>query len=538
MNRKKFEYLLLVFYAAVIVFAFITGKNRNCLVADRTDYSDALKIQAEYFTEENEYVYRYTLPESNVDGKSIAVNTSHMRSEVFIGEEKVYECIAEETSKSTGYRWNFISLYEKDTGKTVTVRQISPYSIIKPEKLIYYGDTESIYREIVYNDAMRLIVSVIVFLTGFLLFLYSVFVIRLEYDDATPVFFAVLSMVLSLWTVSGSKTAALVFKDSLACTMINQYSLMILPLICLQFMRQIYTCKESKIWDAAYYTGSLIVIIRAVLDVTAAAELRETLIITQAYFILIAAIGLAVGIYEYLKNRTSYLMKMNVVCIIGVLAAALLELIMFRFFGKDRIYGIFCFMIYLFLMTINVIKHSMQMSMRANEAEIYKNLAYTDELTGVYNRTAFRNDLDKQKIKDENSETVKINPMVIFMFDLNDLKKCNDQLGHEKGDEYIISVSGIISDVFGIEGRCYRIGGDEFSVLMPVKSKNEIENKINIIHRRVLAANKRKFVVKMSVSAGYALFDPDEDEDLDATLKRADKMMYENKRKYKEGISV
>jgi diguanylate cyclase (GGDEF)-like protein len=64
---------------------------------------------------------------------------------------------------------------------------------------------------------------------------------------------------------------------------------------------------------------------------------------------------------------------------------------------------------------------------------------------------------------------------VIVTFDLNNLKQCNDQYGHRVGDEYIINAAHIIEDNFERYGKCYRIGGDEFCVIMPDAKENSIE---------------------------------------------------------------
>ena len=56
------------------------------------------------------------------------------------------------------------------------------------------------------------------------------------------------------------------------------------------------------------------------------------------------------------------------------------------------------------------------------------------------------------------------------MFDLNDLKKCNDTYGHDYGDQYIMMASEILKKLFALDGKCYRIGGDEFCALVPYAS--------------------------------------------------------------------
>ena len=120
------------------------------------------------------------------------------------------------------------------------------------------------------------------------------------------------------------------------------------------------------------------------------------------------------------------------------------------------------------------------------------------------------------------------------MFDLNDLKKCNDNFGHEYGDCYITMVSDIIKEVFGTDGKCYRIGGDEFCSIMDYTSQEDIENKYNHFVEAIQKKNEQEFVVPVSVAVGYAIYDPNIDKSLEETLKRADAMMYQNKQKIKQ----
>ena len=72
---------------------------------------------------------------------------------------------------------------------------------------------------------------------------------------------------------------------------------------------------------------------------------------------------------------------------------------------------------------------------------------------------------------------------MIIVFDLNDLKKCNDKNGHMVGDEYIVASSKIIKKTFMEYGRVYRIGGDEFCVLMP---NIELENGKELLKKNVV----------------------------------------------------
>lgn len=96
-------------------------------------------------------------------------------------------------------------------------------------------------------------------------------------------------------------------------------------------------------------------------------------------------------------------------------------------------------------------------------------------------------DLEKRMAPDELNEGGKILPTVIFMFDLNDLKKCNDTFGHDYGDRYIKMAAESLKKIFAGEGRCYRIGGDEFCAWAPYASLDDINEKLQALERDIQA---------------------------------------------------
>jgi diguanylate cyclase (GGDEF) domain len=188
-------------------------------------------------------------------------------------------------------------------------------------------------------------------------------------------------------------------------------------------------------------------------------------------------------------------------------------------------------------MGLSSVKKSHKMLEQAKESELYRKLAFVDELTGVYNRTAFKRDLNSCLVTDEKTQEQKILPTVLYMFDLNDLKKCNDNFGHEYGDQYIQMISSGIRKIFESDGNCYRIGGDEFCVITPFTSKTAISERLKCLNAYVAEKRKLDFVVPISVAAGYAVYDPEIDATLEDTMRRADDMMYQDKQAQKRAKS-
>ena len=162
---------------------------------------------------------------------------------------------------------------------------------------------------------------------------------------------------------------------------------------------------------------------------------------------------------------------------------------------------------------------------KLREMEIKAEL-FRDALTGVKNKSAYRNTESKTDalIKENICEDFSI-----FVFDLNDLKKINDNLGHDEGDKYIRAGSSFICNTFK-HSPVFRIGGDEFAAILTGSDFDIREELKNSIKEQV-ESNKRNGGVVIAVgSADYA---SGHDTCLLDVFKRADKEMYEDKHRLK-----
>ncbi len=156
----------------------------------------------------------------------------------------------------------------------------------------------------------------------------------------------------------------------------------------------------------------------------------------------------------------------------------------------------------------------------------------TDELTGLLNRRGFKSFAQHQL---ELAKKIK-KGFYLFYCDLNDMKKINDKFGHYTGDWVLKELSNILKNSFRKTDIIARVGGDEFIVLAP----EAIPESLNVMLNR-LNANIDKFNVsnnshKISLSIGYAYFNPDESKTLDEIIEIADKKMYEEKIKLKNKV--
>lgn len=88
-------------------------------------------------------------------------------------------------------------------------------------------------------------------------------------------------------------------------------------------------------------------------------------------------------------------------------------------------------------------------------------LAVRDPLTGLLNRRSLDEALATHAREDAGTE------LTCFVIDIDHFKRFNDEFGHDAGDTVLQTVSGVLTDIVGERGTCYRFGGEEFAVLLP-----------------------------------------------------------------------
>ena len=161
-------------------------------------------------------------------------------------------------------------------------------------------------------------------------------------------------------------------------------------------------------------------------------------------------------------------------------------------------------------------------------------LANRDSLTGVQSKTAYDTFVAflNERIAQEPI------PFGLVMIDLNYLKDTNDNYGHDAGDTALISLAHTICLTFK-HSPVYRVGGDEFIVVLRGEDFANHEALIKEFKERMAAIYQNQNLPnqeRISAAIGYSEFDSKKDKCVDDVFKRADKEMYQNKKKMKETI--
>ena len=151
---------------------------------------------------------------------------------------------------------------------------------------------------------------------------------------------------------------------------------------------------------------------------------------------------------------------------------------------------------------------------RKKQQAYLEKLSYRDMLTGLYNRNRYIERLEAYKqVQDQQIGAIYI--------DLNGLKKVNDEQGHRAGDELIVRAAGTIAGIFAEDA--YRVGGDEFVVILLDVSREDFARKTEQLHRQM-----QKNGVDASIGGVWQA----STENLEDLLRWADENMYREKKRY------
>lgn len=146
-------------------------------------------------------------------------------------------------------------------------------------------------------------------------------------------------------------------------------------------------------------------------------------------------------------------------------------------------------------------------------------LSFHDQLTGLYNRRYFEEELDRLDVK-------RNLPLSIIMADVNGLKLVNDAFGHTMGDKLLVASANIIKSVCRKDDIISRIGGDEMVVLLPNTGKNQAYKIIERIREIALDSKFDDFDISISFGVSTKI---EKDQEMETVYKEAEDNMYKNK---------
>jgi two-component system, cell cycle response regulator len=177
--------------------------------------------------------------------------------------------------------------------------------------------------------------------------------------------------------------------------------------------------------------------------------------------------------------------------------------------------------------------HEMMLRIRhVHLQERLREMSNSDELTGLYNRRGFYA-IAQQQLKVANRAKGEV---ALLFADMDKFKSINDQWGHQKGDEALVSMADILKQTFRESDLIARISGDEFALLLIDIPEKNMSIVFNRLQKNIDAFNIHSGgMFNLSLSIGMSVYYHDRPCSVDELLRQADRRMYEQKQLKKTG---
>jgi diguanylate cyclase (GGDEF)-like protein len=338
-------------------------------------------------------------------------------------------------------------------------------------------------------------------------------------------YLGIFNILLGIWSLSENGIVAILVKNRAANSTVSFLSLALIGMPFIMFVRCYLQTVDKYIYRILVGLNSLNVILMILLQIFGIRDMKETLWLAHIAIIasfLYLPVSLVHMIHNHMITHRFWVTVFSLACMFPPLAYSLY----LYYYTSNNIssYGNIFLFLFVTIFAVDVTQSIKKDVDAGKKSAIYQELAEKDLLTDCYNRNAYRNDT---------GNWANLQGVLLITCDLNNLKQCNDTLGHAYGDQYITDAAAILKKVFSKYGKVYRIGGDEFCIIIPDGHKCNIEKLLEMLADEQRIYNETSEVINLQIACGYAVFDNKTDSDMEDIRNRADERMYNNKKEIK-----
>jgi len=460
---------------------------------------------------------------------SLIFSTRHQFVTAWADGEPVYSLTAGNPSfgNTPGCLYNFVSIPAGTKEVTVRIRAAYP-QVAGDETGFVVAQARPYYSYLVKKDIPAIFFSLLSVVAGAVMIVYWAVCRRHTHFSVNLLFLGLFSCIMGLWSMAESNGTGIVMANQQAASFLRYLLVLLMGMPFLFFVQYFLELRSSAGFRLLCLFHLIWIPLCVILQLFRIYDMKQTVYLTHSGMLLILAYT-CIGIYRKIREggeRENGNLKIFLAGTVLLFASSALNFYGFYkgITGID-LTGRMGFFIYIMIIGITSARNVLSLIEDGKNAELYRKLAMKDVLTGMFNRNAYI-----EKISRVHDPV----DMIILTFDLNNLKYCNDNLGHMYGDKYLIAAAGILENVFAPYGECYRIGGDEFCVIMQNAGHCNVKSLLKTLAGQQDIYNKSSGDIFMQIACGYALYDPKLDRDIESTRSRADEMMYANKKELKK----
>ena len=473
----------------------------------------------------------YLIPE--MEGTTALFYRSHNSyTKVFLEDELIYETDNTYSDMSPGSRWNIVPLQPEHAGLILRMQMTAAYSGDAPDiDNVFWGDSTAIVLSIMRQKLWGALSCIAICLIGFIMIILD---IALNYKKKRTGHgiscLGVFSLCMGGWGLIETNVLQFLVGDTQILKPIDNLLLILMVMPLLLFADWLYDILKYKavkvfcILQIIYLVSCIILPLAGVTD-------WHGLLFIGRIFIGIFAVGFVV--LSVWKNRFLFVRKASrsaeaVLQLAGIVALCMSAVIsLLRFLTNDAMDRAsmlrFGLLLFILCFAASSLFQIYKLIAQGLEYDTVQKIAYSDALTGLGNRAAYLERLE-ECVKEH------ILRLGIVYLDVNNLKKVNDVEGHEQGDILIRTAAKVIKESFGAFGRAYRIGGDEFCVLIDENAMEVYDKATDIFRKKIEAVNKSgKYIFKLQIAHGFICCEAESMKKVEDAIKTADERMYRDK---------
>lgn len=519
--HRVFLLLLYVILAAALLRSFYVPPSSP------VRYDENILELSEFWekrVQDHSVTYTYTVPMDIESGLTLLVNNNSIPFQLFLDDMELYSY--QDPYNDRGMSVQQIVLPKDSNGKSLC---FVVYPLASDDAQIFQaflGSESEVFLYLLFQNIPSLIFSSLSILLGAIVFFVYLILYkkRLRESDLHSLPHLGIFLTLSgIWIFTDSYVSQFFTGHTGTVTFISFFSFMLMPYFLLRFIRYMFSedPRIFRIFSWLYLANAGLCAVGYTLRVF---PLYYSLPTLHLLILITVILIILLGIREVRKCKSTQ---------IRIIVRGLAFLFFFGLIALGTFYanftapysllygiGILIFDLHLIIAVLNSFY---QYILKSTEGKIYQELAYTDAMTHLGNRTAFL-ELQEQPLVHGAS-------IICIIIDINNLKTVNDTWGHQEGDRLICDAAECIRQVFDGIGNCYRIGGDEFTVILKDIPEEEAVQRLMMLEQYIQTKNlTRSF--PFSVACGYAA-DSGTGYSLKDLFAEADSRMYQKKQKMK-----
>ena len=493
-------------------------------------------------TKTEEIVAYYRLPQMAHD-TGLVYRSQNIYTKVYLDDELLYETTRMEGrsyNKPPGGLWNIVSFTPDQAGKELKLQMTAVYPTegLKIDH-IYWGDPAAVVLSMIKEKLLSIVVSMTICFGGIIMILLD---IPINYKKARKNhslrYLGIFSLCIGGWSLIEANILQLFVTDPWVLQVIDNMLLIlaVMPIIlyadCNYGILRYRLVRLFCVLQILYLFSCVTFPLAGLMDWHAMLPAARIFMAVSATAFVIWTIRQNLSVLlskerKYTAGVWSVSLQLLGIGALGI--TALLELVRYSaIYEMDRAFVLrFGILIFIICFALGSQFGTYQLIAQGMEYDSVHELAYSDALTKLQNRAAYLERL-------EACVAGHVQELGIIYMDVNNLKSVNDTLGHEVGDVMIQSAAEIISESFGQSGIAFRLGGDEFCILLEEDVLKKHEQAMEIYQKKLEDFNEKKeYPFTLEIAQGFAICEADSMKTVENAIHIADERMYQNKAQLK-----